>query len=146
MNNKTTYYKIIFYPESPQIIYDLISETPIKQNSAIYLYLSEHINIDDWRNRYNLLYQDFLKGKSNTIFDLYAEINVEMREAIKKCNMKIKSNNIQLLYWFNLFSECAIEYFEKNKEGLSGKLIYCEGNDYLNRLILLSAELVFPEI
>jgi|JI10StandDraft_1071094.scaffolds.fasta_scaffold103479_3 hypothetical protein len=136
----------MFYPESQEIIYDLISETPIKQNSAIYAYLSEHINIDDWRNRYNLLYQDFLKGKSNTIFDLYAEINVEMRDAIHKCNLKIKNNNIILLYWFNLFSFDAKDYFEKNKEGLTGKIIYAEENDYMNRLILLSGELVFPEL
>lgn len=136
----------MFYPESQEIIYDLISETPIKRNSAIYAYLSENINVDDWRNRYNLLYQDFLNGKSNTIFDLHSEINVEMREAIKNCNMKIKNNNIILLYWFNIFSFDAKDYFEKNKEGLTGRLIYAEENDYMNRLLLLSGELVFPEL
>lgn len=72
MNNAKKYYKIMFNPNSREIIFDTVTETPIKTDSVAYAYLAENIDLSKWYDKYTLLYQEFLNGKSKIIFDLHA--------------------------------------------------------------------------
>lgn len=68
-----------------------------------------------------------------------------MRQAIRKTNENLKNQRFKFLFWFNLFAYDAIDYFETNKNGLTGDLIKAENIDYMNRFILATEDLVFPE-
>lgn len=135
-------YKLMVVGAQSEIIWNMISEKEIPLNNDVYIKINKEINLNEWQNKFNNLYTQWLNEDVEFIFDIFNPINTDILSAISRYN---KNSDSKLYYWFDVnrdnYPDFKWEYCPITGERL---ILLSEAYHSNNRLVSPNEPLVFP--
>ncbi|WP_316825846.1 hypothetical protein [Pedobacter miscanthi] len=94
------YFKVMVTGAREGLIWKLSTETEVASDHLALQYLSNEINIPEWKNKYLNLYEKWLKNDDGRIYQITDLVNMEMINALVEVNAKV--SDFKLYYWFDV--------------------------------------------
>lgn len=141
---KNKLFKIMWVPETEEVIWDMKTEEPISINHIIYNKVIKHLDLTNWISFYKILYSDWLDEDKNDIYNISHEINQMVINTLEKINQSL--DDMKIYYWFDI-DRTEEENYQWKICPLTNQNLKYLGKDYhyLNRFISPKKFIVFPE-
>ena len=92
-------YKVMPTVPEENIFWDISTERIVDSSSLSYKYLSEYIDIEEWKKSFFELYNKWLKEDDDSVYDIHNEVSRSMINALMEINKKA---DFKLYYWFDV--------------------------------------------
>lgn len=135
--------KVMITGNDERVIWDLSKETEVESNHMAFLYLSNEINIQEWKGKYLNLYKGWLKDNNDSIYQISSPINMDMINAIISVNLKVAE--FKLYFWFDVDRDKQPDYiWKKCPLSHSDLIVLSDAYHENNRKVSPIFPLVFP--
>nr|WP_315423251.1 hypothetical protein [uncultured Pedobacter sp.] len=135
--------KVMVTGNDESIIWDLSKETEVESNHMAFVYLSNEINILEWKRKYLNLYKKWLKDEDDSICQISSPINMDMINALITINLK--AAEFKLYYWFDVDRDKRPDYIWEKCPLSHSDLVVLSGVFHENnRKISPNFPLIFP--
>jgi hypothetical protein len=136
--------KIMWVPGAESLLWNMKDESQLSSQSAIYKLVEGNSEIVSWASRFDQLYEQWLEGDNDVIYDVKHEVNREILSILRTLNTSL--SELAIFYWFDV-DRTDNDDFVWTESPFSGKPLLDLGPDYhfLNRLVSLEDYVVFPK-
>ena len=143
LKNNRIGYKVMFVPNEDTVLWEVFAENPLQLGCKNYCILNSYIDIEDWKEKYRIKFNEWLNEDDLDIFDINHSVNLEMINALIQVNRHLSGDFIY--YWFDI-DRTYNEHYRWTNCPISGEKLIDLGTEYpfLNRLISPFFPLILP--
>lgn len=140
------FYKVMWIPNSKEIIWNMEREEQMPLDFYIYDVLKGKMDILNWSEKYELKYKNWLDDINHDIYDINNVLHIETIKTIQTINnSKLLKNKDKLYYWFDVDRDLNDNYEWIESPISNSKLQKFNSYPSINRNISNEDHMVFPD-
>jgi hypothetical protein len=137
--------KLMWVPETKEIIWDMQTEEPVPADNGIYKEVNSVFNLEKWSNEFKTIYSAWLDEDNEELYDITNAFYKKTLEHLEIVNKNAKV--YQLYLWFDVDRTLNESFLWKNCPLTQTPLVRLPENyHYLNRFISRRKFLVLPDM
>jgi len=137
--------KLMWVPETKEIIWDIQTEEPVPADNGIYKEVNSVFDLENWSNEFKTIYFAWLNEDKEELYDITNEFYTKTLEHLEIVNKNAKV--YQLYLWFDVDRTLNENFLWNNCPLTQTPLVRLSENyHYLNRFISREKFLVLPDM